>query len=141
MIFVLSFISIICYQGALSDFTKEPTSSTDKKEETAEAEDAAGTEDWSNEFILQAAAQFENNMSSILANIQSEPVTDDQIQESFRKMAEAAQQVLGNPSADVGDSSADFATTISQTLQGWSDQSSINIHSSSVYKHSFSFQS
>lgn len=111
--------------SALGDFSKEPESkSTDVKkdaEQTTESEEVAATEaEWSEEFLKQAAQQFESNLSRLLGeNTEAANLTPDQIQQSFQKMAEAAQQVLTSP--EVTDTSSDFSSAISQTLRGLSE--------------------
>lgn len=77
--------------SALEDMTKK-----------ADGDKAASTDDipqnmWSEEFIKEAAAQFESNMSAILSSfsgVPEEQITQDQIAQTFSKMAEAAAHVL-----------------------------------------------
>ncbi|XP_075988841.1 peroxisomal biogenesis factor 19 [Anticarsia gemmatalis] len=77
--------------SALQDMTKK-----------AEADTAEGSADvpqnmWSEEFIKEAAAQFESNMSAILSSfsgVPEEQITQEQIAQTFSKMAEAAAHVL-----------------------------------------------
>lgn len=76
--------------GALEDFSKSETavSKKDDKEATAEAPQDAEGEVWSEEFIKQAAAQFESNMSNLMGNIDGDlQLTPEQLQQSFQKMA------------------------------------------------------
>uniref|UniRef100_A0A2H1VUK4 Peroxin-19 n=1 Tax=Spodoptera frugiperda TaxID=7108 RepID=A0A2H1VUK4_SPOFR len=52
---------------------------------------------WSEEFIKEAAAQFESNMSAIFSRFSGVPevqITQEQIAQTFTKMAEAAAHVL-----------------------------------------------
>lgn len=73
----------------MEDFSKSDTaeSKKDDKEAVAEAQDAEG-EVWSEEFIKQAAAQFESNMSNLLGNIDGDlQMSPEQLQQSFQKMA------------------------------------------------------
>ncbi|CAB3233861.1 unnamed protein product [Arctia plantaginis] len=77
--------------SALQDMTKN-----------AEGDKPEGSNDvpqnmWSEEFIKEAAAQFESNMSAILSSfsgVPEEQITQEQIAQTFSKMAEAAAQVL-----------------------------------------------
>ncbi|GJQ75380.1 hypothetical protein Trydic_g23556 [Trypoxylus dichotomus] len=111
--------------SALGDFSKEPENkpSDAKKddEQKTESEELATEEpEWSEEFLRQAAQQFESNLGRLLSeNTEAVNLTPDQIQQSFQKMAEAAQQVLTNP--EVTDTSSDFSSAISQTLRGLSE--------------------
>ncbi|KRT79685.1 hypothetical protein AMK59_7556, partial [Oryctes borbonicus] len=107
--------------SALGDFSKEPESkSTDVKkdaEQKTESEEVATEAEWSEEFLKQAAQQFESNLGRLLGeNSEAVNLTPDQIQQSFQKMAEAAQQVLISP--EVTDTSSDLSSAISQTLRG-----------------------
>ncbi|CAG9131775.1 unnamed protein product [Plutella xylostella] len=100
--------------------------------------DAAGADGeapqmWNEEFIKEAAAQFESNMAAILGSFSGVPedqITQDQIAQTFSKMAEAAAQVLkapapGDAPAVEADPSAgnrvataeEVNAAISQTLQ------------------------
>ncbi|XP_050678172.1 peroxisomal biogenesis factor 19 [Leptidea sinapis] len=52
---------------------------------------------WSEEFIKEAAAQFESNMAAIMGGFSGMPedqITQEQIAQTFTKMAEAAAHVL-----------------------------------------------
>lgn len=113
--------------SALEDFSKKPeaaVSKSDDKKEEATGDDSKVEAEWSEEFIKQAAAQFETNMASLLGNIpgnENAEVTPEQIQQNFQRMAEAAAQVMSNPTAlQPTTQSNDFASTISQTLQNLS---------------------
>lgn len=91
---------------------------TDDKEPESEA---ANADEWSEDFLKQAAAQFETNLAAMLGNTSAGNANaDDQIQQGFQKMADAAQQILANPSAEMSNNSNDIAATITQTLQGLS---------------------
>ncbi|KAI4455027.1 peroxisomal biogenesis factor 19 [Holotrichia oblita] len=111
--------------SALSDFSKEPEKAAaeakkDEEEPKGEAEEAGADADWSDEFLRQAAERFESNLGRLLGdNSDAANLSPEQIQESFQKMAEAAQQVLTNP--EVTDTSTDFSSAISQTLRGLSE--------------------
>ncbi|KAK9746193.1 Pex19 protein family [Popillia japonica] len=111
--------------SALSDFSKEPEKSAAeaKKDETVqktESGEPSVDAEWSEEFLRQAAERFESNLGRLLGdNSDAANLSPEQIQESFQKMAEAAQQVLTNP--EVTDVSTDFSSAISQTLRGLSE--------------------
>lgn len=107
---------LINFVGALNDFNKE-NAKEDAVEKKDEAQPVEGSDEWTDEMIKQAASQFESNLAAMLGNIQGEPVGETQIEDSFKKMAEAAQQVLANPS-ELSDTGNDFANTITQTLRG-----------------------
>ncbi|XP_044260753.1 peroxisomal biogenesis factor 19 [Tribolium madens] len=95
--------------SALEDFKSDPPKEA-PKDEVPDAE-------WSDDFIRQAAAQFESNFANLLgANPDGAQLSPEEIQAKFQQIAETAQQVIENPSGD----SNDFAATISQTLQGLS---------------------
>lgn len=99
----------------MEDF-KEPSSETKTEAPKSELEPSL---EWSDDFIRQAAAQFETNLASFLgANSDGAQLTPEQIQEKFVQMSEAAQQVIDNP--NITETSNDFASTISQTIQGLS---------------------
>ncbi|EFA05071.1 peroxisomal biogenesis factor 19 [Tribolium castaneum] len=99
--------------SALEDFKSEPP----KDSKPAPPQDEIPDVEWSDDFIRQAAAQFESNFANLLgSNPDGSQLTPEQIQAKFQQMAETAQQVIENPSGDSGD----FAATISQTLQGLS---------------------
>ncbi|XP_023955312.1 peroxisomal biogenesis factor 19 [Bicyclus anynana] len=86
---------------------------------------------WSEEFIKEAAAQFESNMAAILGGFSGVPedqISQEQIAQTFSKMAEAAAQVLKPPTegavtepppADpaVQEKIDEVSAAISQTLQ------------------------
>ncbi|KAL0809218.1 hypothetical protein ABMA28_011439 [Loxostege sticticalis] len=87
---------------------------------------------WSEEFIKEAAAQFETNMAAILGSFSGVPedqITQEQIAQTFTKMAEAAATVL-KPASQAGDAAPaaeqdpavqekidEVSAAISQTLQ------------------------
>ncbi|XP_038219845.1 peroxisomal biogenesis factor 19 [Zerene cesonia] len=108
--------------SALQDMTKKPP------EQPAVAD---GQNMWSEEFIKEAAAQFESNMAAILGSFSGMPeeqISQEQIAQTFSKMAEAAAQVL-KPQAEgsevqaaeadpnVQDKIDEVSAAISQTLQ------------------------
>ncbi|XP_049883899.1 peroxisomal biogenesis factor 19 isoform X2 [Pectinophora gossypiella] len=114
--------------SALQDMTKKP-------EDSAPGSEAVPQNMWSEEFIKEAAAQFESNMAAILGSFSGVPedqISQDQIAQTFSKMAEAAAQVLKAP----GDSASEpteptsdpavkekideVSAAISQTLQNLS---------------------
>ncbi|XP_017771933.1 PREDICTED: peroxisomal biogenesis factor 19 [Nicrophorus vespilloides] len=104
--------------SALADFSKKPEEKAEKSDE-AKAEEVEGQE-WSEDFIKQASEQFESNIAALLGSGNGEQaVTPEQIQDSFQRMAEAAQSAFSNPG--IGEPvTNDFASAISQTLQGLS---------------------
>lgn len=111
--------------SALQDMTK--TADANKPEGSADVPQNM----WSEEFIKEAAAQFESNMSAILSSfsgVPEEQITQDQIAETFSKMAEAAARVMkpedsmeetpavtGDP--DVQEKIDEVSAAISQTLK------------------------
>lgn len=77
------------------------------------------SEQWTEDFIQQAASQFESNLVNFLGtNSDGSSLSPEQMQQKFQQMAEAAQQVIENP--NITANSNDFASTISQTIQGLS---------------------
>lgn len=80
--------------GALDDFSKQEgekkqggdgtvaTTAAKKTEEGVE-----GAAEWSDDFIKQAAAQFESNMAVLLGGDGGGQFTPEQLQQSFQKMA------------------------------------------------------
>lgn len=110
--------------SALQDFTKIEKTQKDAKgsgEATGkEVSTSTGTQpdqDWSKDFIQQAASQFEENFATFLASADpNAQVTPEFIQQKLQQMADAAQQVLENPTQTT-DTSSDFANSISQAIQ------------------------
>ncbi|XP_066257772.1 peroxisomal biogenesis factor 19 [Euwallacea similis] len=113
--------------SALQDFgnsAPSAKSSEDNKAETQSIEKANANnaaelpQEWSTEFVQQAAVQFEENFARLLAggNPNNE-ISPDIVQEKLRQMADAAQQVLSNPT-EISDESVDFAASISQAIAG-----------------------
>ncbi|CAH0549640.1 unnamed protein product [Brassicogethes aeneus] len=106
--------------SALEDFT---TTKDEPKKDSKEIGTTSNTENnvpeqWTEDFIQQAASQFEANFSNLLAG--GDPnaqVTPEFIQQKLQQMAEAAQQVLENP-AQVNETTTDFGQSISQAIQG-----------------------
>ncbi|XP_072948502.1 peroxisomal biogenesis factor 19 [Epargyreus clarus] len=107
--------------SALEDMTK--------KADQPQGDDAPQNM-WSEEFIKEAAAQFENNMAAILgtfSGVPEEQITQEQIAQTFSKMAEAAAQVLkpqsqANEAVQESDPAVqekidEVSAAISQTLQ------------------------
>lgn len=75
----------------MDDFSKQDV---EKKEDgtvaTSKQEDGkGGAEDseWSDDFIKQAASQFESNMAVLLGGDGGGQFTPEQLQQSFQKMA------------------------------------------------------
>ncbi|XP_041971180.1 peroxisomal biogenesis factor 19 [Aricia agestis] len=111
--------------SALQDMTKKP-----EEQKQVEGGENVSQNLWSEEFIKEAASQFESNMASILGSFSGVPedqITQEQIAQTFSKMAEAAAQVL-KPQPDVqapavaDDPSVqekidEVSAAISQTLQ------------------------
>ncbi|XP_060534453.1 peroxisomal biogenesis factor 19 [Cylas formicarius] len=94
----------------------KPTGDGKKLSERTEADVSA--QEWSVEFIQQAASQFEENFARFLnAGDADAQATPDAIQRKLQEMADAAQQVLTNP-VEISDQSVEFASTISQAIQG-----------------------
>lgn len=90
--------------SALEDMTKKPEAAAPAQAGDDPVQLALpGSEDpnaptvWTEDFIKEAAAQFESNMAALLGNISGVPeeqITQDQIAQTFSKMAEAAAQVM-----------------------------------------------
>lgn len=119
--------------SALEDFSKKPTVAANKatvvekvSAPAGETDASEGGPEWTEEFILQAAAQFESNMAHLLGSVNTgntevPEFTSDQMQQNLQKMAEAAAQVMINPQAlEPTPQTNDFASAISQTLQNLS---------------------
>lgn len=107
--------------SALQDMTK--------KDQDSKPEDSGQPNIWSEEFIKEAAAQFESNMAAIMGGFSGVPedqISQEQIAQTFSKMAEAAAQVL-KPSDNVNEPAPtdpasqekidEVSAAISQTLQ------------------------
>ncbi|KAI5640420.1 pex19 protein family domain-containing protein [Phthorimaea operculella] len=112
--------------SALQDMTKKPEST--EQTELATGADGIPQNMWSEEFIKEAAAQFENNMAAILGSFSGVPedqITQEQIAQTFSKMAEAAAQVL-NP-APGGDSAPEASPVPDPAVQGKIDEVSAAI--------------
>lgn len=77
--------------GALDDFSKQEgdgaaASTAATKKEEGDGKGATGA-DWSDDFVKQAAAQFESNMAVLLGGDGGGQFTPEQLQQSFQKMA------------------------------------------------------
>ncbi|XP_050358615.1 peroxisomal biogenesis factor 19 [Nymphalis io] len=112
-------------ESALQDMTK-------KVNQSSQPEGSVAAQNmWSEDFIKEAAAQFESNMASILGGFSGVPedqITQEQIAQTFSKMAEAAARVL-NPTTEGGQNEPapsdpvvqekidEVSAAISQTLQ------------------------
>lgn len=113
--------------SALQDMTKKPAAAGEAQEPV-----------WSEEFIKEAAAQFESNMAALLGSFSGVPgeqqeISQEQIAQTFSKMAEAAAAALqpaGAGGAEGGEAPApdpakidEVSAAISQTLQNLSSNS------------------
>ncbi|XP_061728065.1 peroxisomal biogenesis factor 19 [Cydia pomonella] len=116
--------------SALQDMTKKPAAAGEAQEPV-----------WSEEFIKEAAAQFESNMAALLGSFSGVPgeqqeISQEQIAQTFSKMAEAAAAALqpvgagGAGGAEGGAAPApdpakidEVSAAISQTLQNLSSNS------------------
>ncbi|XP_063392566.1 peroxisomal biogenesis factor 19 [Cydia fagiglandana] len=115
--------------SALQDMTKKPPAAGEAQEPV-----------WSEEFIKEAAAQFESNMAALLGSFsagsgvpgEQQEISQEQIAQTFSKMAEAAAAVLqpAGAGADGGEAPAadpakidEVSAAISQTLQNLSSNS------------------
>ncbi|XP_026739727.1 peroxisomal biogenesis factor 19 [Trichoplusia ni] len=99
--------------SALQDMTK-------KDQPAAEGSSEAPQNMWSEEFIKEAAAQFESNMSAILSSFSGVPedqITQEQIAHTFTKMAEAAAHVL-KPEGAVDESGPTPTPTSAPAIDG-----------------------
>lgn len=109
------------FSTASGDAPKPDTNDT-KKEDAVVPVTGEG-EEWSDDFIRQAAQQFESNIAALLSgtggDAGEDALTPEQVQASFQRMAEAAQAALTNPGIE-NPQSNEFASTISQTIQGLS---------------------
>ncbi|XP_050313627.1 peroxisomal biogenesis factor 19 [Anthonomus grandis grandis] len=113
--------------SALQDFggtkneNQNDNSATESKDSNEVVKsDADLPQEWSAEYVQQAAMQFEENFAKLISG--GDPnatVGPDVVQEKLKQMADAAQQVLANPT-DVSDQSVDFAASISQAIAGLS---------------------
>jgi peroxin-19 len=103
--------------SALEDFNKEAPKGDKTEAPKDEVAETAPAEEWSEDFIRQAAAQFESNLSNFLGtNSDGSQLSPEQVQQKFQQMAEAAQQIFETP--NINETSNDFAATITQTIQG-----------------------
>lgn len=133
------------HSGALEDFKKSDDAKKDEaktdntsKEVATSSNGQLEAEDWSADFIQRTAAQFEENFATLLAGSDANAQLNPEfVQQKLQQMAgrqiflfnyimniyesnvclDAAQQVLENPS-QVSDASSDFASSISQAIQG-----------------------
>ncbi|KAB0791670.1 hypothetical protein PPYR_03470 [Photinus pyralis] len=100
--------------SALKDFSKDEEKPTEKDDQTKT--DLAETE-WTDEFIRQAAEQFESNMANLLRETGGGPnISSDQVQQTFQQMAAAAAAVVSNTGE--GQAGPDFTASITQALKG-----------------------
>ncbi|KAK5638108.1 hypothetical protein RI129_012403 [Pyrocoelia pectoralis] len=100
--------------SALKDFSKEEVKPTPTLEEKKDTE--TGNE-WSDEFVRQAAEQFESDMANLLKESGAcANVTSDQVQQSFQQMAAAAAAAVSN--THEGQPDSDFSASITQALKG-----------------------
>lgn len=108
--------------SALQDMTKKDVK---KEEPSGEGSGEIPQNMWSEDFIKEAAAQFESNMAAILGNFSGVPedqITQEQIAQTFTKMAEAAAQVLKPANAE-----GESASTEEPAIQGKIDEVSAAI--------------
>ncbi|KAF7282116.1 peroxisomal biogenesis factor 19 [Rhynchophorus ferrugineus] len=97
-----------------------PAKSNTVTGEAKTSDSAEVTPEWSAEYVQQAVQQFEDNFARFLTG--GEPTTEitpELVQDKMKQMAEAAEQVLKNPT-EISDQSVDFASTISQAIAGLS---------------------
>lgn len=109
--------STYSFVGALEDFiAKEKKPEAENKTENNSV--VPNSQEWTNDFIQEAASQFEDKFANFLAGVDpNTPVTPEVLQQRLQQMADAAQNVLDNPS-QVSDASTDIASSISQAIQG-----------------------
>jgi len=107
--------------SALADFSTENEKGDGQKTADKEKEqpvtDAIDDVQWAESMIRQAAEQFEANIHTFLGGSDGENMAPEQLQQSFQRMAEAAQAAIQNQGFD-NPEATDFATAISQTLNG-----------------------
>ncbi|KAJ4443310.1 peroxisomal biogenesis factor 19 [Periplaneta americana] len=112
--------------SALDDFgkplpSKSAPSTVEQADNTTEnLDDGLMDAQWTEEFIKQAAAQFEQNMQALLAQSgnSSDSISPDQLGANFQKMAEAAAKAMAD---EAGGGDSEFAAAISQTLKNLSE--------------------
>ncbi|KAF9410697.1 hypothetical protein HW555_010289 [Spodoptera exigua] len=110
-------------ESALQDMTKKPADTV------AEGSSDVPSNMWSEEFIKEAAAQFESNMSAILSSFSGVPedqITQEQIAQTFTKMAEAAAHVL-KPEGSTEEAGVPSPPTVDPEVQGNIDEVSAAI--------------
>ncbi|CAH0699588.1 unnamed protein product [Spodoptera exigua] len=110
-------------ESALQDMTKKPAGTV------AEGSSDVPSNMWSEEFIKEAAAQFESNMSAILSSFSGVPedqITQEQIAQTFTKMAEAAAHVL-KPEGSTEEAGVPSPPTVDPEVQGNIDEVSAAI--------------
>nr|CAH7769591.1 unnamed protein product [Callosobruchus chinensis] len=111
--------------SALEDFSKtdkpkdagKPEGQT--KEVTSEVSCLPESQEWSADFVKQAAQEFEDNFASLLAR--GDPnahLSPEIIKQKIQQVEDAAQQILNNPTEVIGTS--DYAASISQAIRGLS---------------------
>lgn len=113
----MNLLRLTTISGALEDFSKPKPDEKPPPKPESEAP-APVAEEWSEDFLAQAAAQFETNFANLLSG--GDPnvdVSPELIQRKLQQMAEAAQKVLQNPT-DIPTESVDFGSSISQAIQG-----------------------
>ncbi|XP_043475664.1 peroxisomal biogenesis factor 19 [Leptopilina heterotoma] len=105
--------------SALEDFNKKPKDV--KKDETTvttassipkENEEPVDEESWSQDFIKQAADQFERNLQNLIQN-----GGDGDFGASIQRMAQSVQSAMTNEGNDTEGVTADFQSAISQALR------------------------
>lgn len=114
--------------SALDDFGKPPPSTAVEK--TADKTDCSNSTkneasdeglldaQWSDEFIKQTAAQFEQSMQAFLSQGgNAETISPDQLGTNFQKLAEVAARAM----TEEGGTDSEFTAAISQTLRSLSE--------------------
>lgn len=112
--------------SALDDFGKPPpitpaaSTAEQSVNSTENLDDGLMDAQWTEEFIKQAATQFEQNMQALLAQSgnSSDSISPDQLGANFQKMAEAAAKAMAD---EAGGGDSEFAAAISQTLKNLSE--------------------
>ncbi|VEN61389.1 unnamed protein product [Callosobruchus maculatus] len=112
--------------SALEDFSKTDKSKDaakpegETKETTSEVSCLPESQEWSADFVKQAAKEFEDNFASLLASGNPNAhISPEVIQEKLQQVADAAQHILANPT-EVTDPSSDYAASISEAIRGLS---------------------
>lgn len=84
-------VSIFCFVGALEDFIakdKKPETENKTEDGSSNSSELLNSEEWSKDFVQQAASQFEDKFSDFLSGIDpNAQITPELLQQRLQQMA------------------------------------------------------